>query len=289
MPKVKIKPKVSIVIPVYNGSRYLQQTVVSVLKQSFNDFEVLILNDGSTDNTGQIVLELENLDNRIRAFEKENTGVAATRNLGLERALGEFVVFLDADDLLGEDFIQSRVEALMTNSQAGACGSKISFIDEKGVSINQSAPMQAPGDKMMEDILFYNSNIATIPSNLMFRKQVLIDNSISFDTRLHSSADRLFLCKLALVSTCISLSCQNIFYRVHSGSMYHNPDSMKKLFKDNELFVNILINEYIVPKRLMKEFLRKNYYMLSGAAIQARDYLSFFWYVIKYGLARVGI
>lgn len=286
---MKIKPKVSIVIPVYNGSRYLQQTVVSVLKQSFNDFEVLILNDGSTDNTGQIVLELENLDNRIRAFEKENTGVAATRNLGLERALGEFVVFLDADDLLGEDFIQSRVEALMTNSQAGACGSKISFIDEKGVSINQSAPMQAPGDKMMEDILFYNSNIATIPSNLMFRKQVLIDNSISFDTRLHSSADRLFLCKLALVSTCISLSCQNIFYRVHSGSMYHNPDSMKKLFKDNELFVNILINEYIVPKRLMKEFLRKNYYMLSGAAIQARDYLSFFWYVIKYGLARVGI
>lgn len=286
---MKIKPKVSIVIPVYNGSRYLQQTVVSVLKQSFNDFEVLILNDGSTDNTGQIVLELENLDNRIRAFEKENTGVAATRNLGLERALGEFVVFLDADDLLGEDFIQSRVEALMTNSQAGACGSKISFIDEKGVGINQSAPMQAPGDKMMEDILFYNSNIATIPSNLMFRKQVLIDNSISFDTRLHSSADRLFLCKLALVSTCISLSCQNIFYRVHSGSMYHNPDSMKKLFKDNELFVNILINEYIVPKRLMKEFLRKNYYMLSGAAIQARDYLSFFWYVIKYGLARVGI
>jgi len=284
---MKIKPKVSIVIPVYNGSRYLQQAVDSVLEQSFTEFEILIVNDGSTDDTARIALDLQKKDSRIALFEKENTGVSATRNFGMERAKAEFVVFLDADDVLGRDFIQSRVDALAADSNAGICGSKIGIIDEAGSAMDQSITLQAPGDKMLEDILFYKNGITTIPSNLLFRKKMLTDNNISFDTRLHSSADRLFLCEVALVTKCISLPCQNIFYRVHSGSMYHGQGNMKKTFKDNELFIRILINEHIVPEQLMGEFLKKNYYMLSGAAIKAGDYSGFLWYALKYGLVRV--
>jgi len=284
---MKFKPKVSIVIPVYNGSKYLRQTVDSVLAQDFDEFEVLIVNDGSTDDTAKIALELKEKDSRIELFQKENSGVSATRNFGLERARGEFVVFLDADDLLGADFLRTRVEALMADSCAGACGSLIGLIDENGEHIDQSITLQAPGEKMIEEILFYKSGIATIPSNLVFRKQVLTANDISFDTRLHSSADRLLLCRVALVSKCISLPCQNIFYRVHDGSMYHSAGNMKNIFKDNEIFITILISEHIVPEGLMGEFLKSNYYMLCGAAMEAGDYAASIWYAFKYGLTTI--
>jgi glycosyltransferase involved in cell wall biosynthesis len=284
---MKITPKVSIVIPVYNGSKYLRQTVNSVLAQDLAEFEVLIIDDGSTDDTAGIAIELKENDNRIELFWKKNSGVSAARNFGLERARGEFVVFLDADDLLGADFLRSRVEALRVDSSAGACGSLIGFIDENGERIDQSVTLRAPADKMLEEILFYKNGVATIPSNLVFRKQVLAANNILFDMRLHSSADRLLLCRVALVSKCISLPCQNIFYRVHGGSMYHGAGNVNKIFKDNELFITILISEHIVPEKLMGEFLKRNYYMLSGAAMKAGDYAASIRYAFKYGSATI--
>lgn len=284
---MKFNPTVSIVIPVYNGSKYLRQTVDSVLAQDLAEFEVLIIDDGSTDDTVGIAFELMEKDNRIELFSKENSGVSAARNFGLERARGEFVVFLDGDDVVGTDFLRTRVEALRADSSAGACGSLIWLINENGEPIDQSITLRAPGEKMMEEILFYKSGVATIPSNLAFRKQVFTANNISFDTRLHSSADRLLLCRVALVSKCISLPCQNIFYRVHGGSMYHSAGNMKKIFKDNELFIAILISEHIVPGVLLGEFLKRNYYMLCGAAMKAGDYAASIWYAFKYGLSAI--
>ena len=280
-------PKISVIIPVYNGHRYLEETVRSVMDQDFRDFEILIIDDGSMDNSKSIALDLLKDDPRIKVFEKQNTGVSDSRNYGMERARGEFIVFLDADDVVGTDFLKSRVEALEQNEGMAVCGSGIGYIDEEGKAIQGATALQAPGSHMMEEILFYKKGIATIPSNLMFRKAVLLKNNIRFDPRLNSTADRMFLCKMAMVSQCISLSQVNLFYRVHSGSMYHNSDNRKKVFRDNELFVKILIDESIVPRQLMSEFLIRNYYMLCGAAANAGYYLSSFLYGLKYGWARI--
>lgn len=279
--------KISVIIPVYNGEKYLEETVVSILSQSFGNFEILIVNDGSTDNTRRVADDLQKRDDRITVFTKTNTGVSDSRNFGLSRALGEFIVFLDADDLAGTDFLKSRLDALLEHDSAAVCGSGVCCIDESGNAIQGSNPLQAPGTHMLEQILFYQKGITTIPSNLMFRKALLLENGIKFDERLSSTADRMFLCKIGLVSQSISLPVTNSFYRMHSGSMYHNLENRKKVFKDNELFVNILIEESIVPRRLKGEFLIKNYYMLCGAAAKAGYYPEVLSYGLKYVWARI--
>ncbi|HEY9003793.1 MAG TPA: glycosyltransferase family 2 protein [Mucilaginibacter sp.] len=280
-------PKVSIIIPVYNGSKYLAGTVHSVLDQDFDDWEMLIIDDGSTDNTKEIVFDLQNKENRITVYLKENSGVSDTRNYGMKLAGGEFIVFLDADDILGKDFLKSRLDALVQDENVAVCGSWVACIDEYGKVIREYAALNSPGNDMLEEILFYKNNVTTIPSNLMFKKDVLINNNIQFDRRLSSSADRMFLCKVGLVSRCIPLRCVNVFYRVHPESMYNDADKKKQIFKDNELFVRLLIEEKVVPKRLMGEFLKRNYYMLCGAAKKSGYYLRALQYGLKYGWARL--
>ena len=280
-------PKISVIIPVYNGGRYLGETVRSILSQNFGAFEVLIVDDGSTDNTASVATELQKSDDRIIVFTKENTGVSDSRNFGMSRAQGEFIVFMDADDLAGADFLQSRLEALLANERVAVCGSGVCCIDESGKAIDGFSPLQAPGNHMLEEILFYKKSVTTIPSNLMFRKALLLENGIRFDERLNSTADRMLLCRIAMVASCISLPVANSFYRVHSGSMYHNLNGSKAVFRDNELFVKILIEESIVPEHLKDEFLVRNYYMLCGAAAKAGYYRSSLLYGLRYALTRL--
>lgn len=280
-------PEVSIIIPVYNGERYLRETVIAVLKQSFQSFEIWIVNDGSTDDTKSIALDLQAEDNRIHYLEKENTGVSATRNVGLSKAQGKYVVFLDADDMMEPEFLQCRMTYLSQHDEVGCCGAEIRLIDGNGQTIPDAANMRAPGEKLLEEVLFYESGIATIPANLMVRRELLVNNHICFDTRLSSTADRFFLCKLALITQCRSLPGVSLAYRVHSGSMYHDKRRAKAIFNDNELYVKLLIQEGIVPQQLREMFLKKNYYMLCGAALKAGLYAKAWVYGLKYGLTRL--
>lgn len=89
---------ISVIVPVYNAEKYLHQCVNSVLDQTFTDFELLLIDDGSTDSSGVICDKYATEDNRIRVFHKENGGVSSARNLGLDNAKGEYLIFLDADD-----------------------------------------------------------------------------------------------------------------------------------------------------------------------------------------------
>lgn len=283
---MSIVPRVSIVIPVFNGEGFLQETVRSVTSQLFEDFELLIINDGSTDRTAEIARDLESNDGRILYHEKPNSGVSASRNFGLEKARGEFVVFLDADDLLSPDFLQLRVEFLHGHPQVGVCGSEVKMIDGQGRFKDEMAVLYAPGENMLEDILFYRQDTTTIPSNLMHRRSLLTHYRITFDPRLNSSADRLFLCKLAGVTTAHCLSGGSLYYRVHADSMYHDPKSKRAIFKDNELFIMILTEENIVPVNKRRLFFLKNYYMLAGAGRNAGYYSAALGYGMKYFLTK---
>ena len=94
------KPMISVIVPVYNAEKYLQRCVDSILKQSFTDFEVLLIDDGSHDRSGELCDEYGEKDNRVRVFHKENGGVSSARNVGLDNASGEYISFVDADDYL---------------------------------------------------------------------------------------------------------------------------------------------------------------------------------------------
>ena len=104
-------PIVSIIVPVYNAEETLRRCIESVLNQGFTDFELLLVDDGSTDSSAGICREYENGDRRVRVIRKENTGVSDTRNLGLSEARGTFVQFLDSDDWITPDATSLMVRA----------------------------------------------------------------------------------------------------------------------------------------------------------------------------------
>lgn len=93
-------PKVSVIIPVYNTAPYLHEALSSITGQTLQELEIIIVNDGSTDGSGEIIREVAETDGRIKVFEQENQGQSVARNVGLEQATGEYIYFMDSDDLL---------------------------------------------------------------------------------------------------------------------------------------------------------------------------------------------
>lgn len=109
-------PTISIIVPIYNTELYLSRCLDSILNQSFTDFELLLINDGSTDNSQKVIDVYSSLDNRVLSFEKSNGGLSEARNLGLENAKGEYITFVDSDDWLNQDFLAINLNALISNN-----------------------------------------------------------------------------------------------------------------------------------------------------------------------------
>lgn len=107
-----IVPRVSIIVPVYNTEKYLPCCINSILTQTFTDFELLLIDDGSKDNSGKICDEYAVIDKRVRVFHKNNEGASIARNLGIKKSKGKFLVFVDSDDYIASDYIQTFCEIL---------------------------------------------------------------------------------------------------------------------------------------------------------------------------------
>ncbi|MFB4033578.1 glycosyltransferase family 2 protein, partial [Streptococcus pneumoniae] len=106
---------ISVIVPVYNVEEYLKQCLDSILEQTFSNYEVILVNDGSTDSSGLICQEYAEKDTRIRYFEKENGGLSDARNYGIEQAQGEYLTFVDSDDLLDASHLTILYDALVNN------------------------------------------------------------------------------------------------------------------------------------------------------------------------------
>ena len=99
-------PKISIIVPIYKTEQYLQRCIDSILAQTFTNFELLLIEDGSPDNSGKICDKYALIDSRIKVYHKENGGVSSARNLGLDHATGEWITFCDSDDWVNKDWLE---------------------------------------------------------------------------------------------------------------------------------------------------------------------------------------
>lgn len=121
---------ISVVIPLYNKEKQIQATLKSVLSQIFQDFEIIIVNDGSTDRSVDKVAQVH--DSRIRLFHQENAGVSAARNRGIEAARGEFIAFLDADDRWRSEYLQTQYELTQLYPECSVFACNYEFVDAQG-------------------------------------------------------------------------------------------------------------------------------------------------------------
>ncbi len=126
--------KISLIVPVYNVEKYLKKCIESILKQTYENLEILLIDDGSTDKSPKICDDYAQKDSRIKVFHKENEGLSATRNLGIKLSTGEFIAFIDSDDELSEDFCEILIKAI-TKQNCDVASVALTMTRENGYKI----------------------------------------------------------------------------------------------------------------------------------------------------------
>lgn len=164
-------PVLSVIMPSYNAASFIDQTITSVLNQTFTDFELLIIDDGSTDSTLEIANHYATRDRRIKVISQTNQGVSATRNRGIQIAKGRFIAFLDADDLWLPDKLAAHIEHFYPNPNLAVSFSRVEFISPDGEPTGQVSTSRLVNLKP-EDFLYENPT--STMSNLVVRSEVFV-------------------------------------------------------------------------------------------------------------------
>ncbi len=207
-------PMVTVLMPVYNAGRYLGPAIESILQQTFRDFELLIVNDASTDGCEEILRSFS--DNRIRVLEnKNNLGLANSLNRGLQVAAGEFIARQDADDLSHPKRLESQVQFLRAHPDIALVGTQAIIIDESGRYKRVLLDRPHEHIAIKWDLLFDNSFVHT---SVMFRKTIVRDNLGGYDPSYAACEDYELWSRVAEVCHVANLSHHLVSHRMHSSS-----------------------------------------------------------------------
>lgn len=181
-------PKVSVIIPVYNGELYIKQTIESVFSQSLLDRELIIVDDGSTDRTAEIVAHF---GSRLRYFYQSNAGQATARNLGFENSSGEYLAFLDADDLWYPQMLQISVTALDSDKTVGLTYSDLDLIDTSGTVVLKDY-LRKRGKRKTPKESFIGYHSIPFPSSSVKRRSIF-EAAGQFDTSFYQGGEDVLL------------------------------------------------------------------------------------------------
>lgn len=185
--------KISVIVPIYNVERYLPKLIDSIIAQSFDDFELLLIDDGSKDNSGKICDDYEKKDPRIKVFHKENGGVDSARNYGIELSQGEFLYFADGDDELMPNCLMTLYKGMSGPDIELSIGSyyyRSNGVISNSVSVEEEDHLWGRDDIMLELLhaKYYSLGFACIN---LFRKSIIMENNLRFHKGILE--DRLFL------------------------------------------------------------------------------------------------
>lgn len=210
---------VSVVIPCYNQAQFLAEAVESVLSQDYPDKEIIVVNDGSPDNTRSVAAQFGNL---IKYIEKENGGLSSARNTGIRAAKGDFVALLDCDDVCLDGRLKLQADYLIQHSDVGMVVSDALHFDGKQTSNLRSSTSGKPGNH--SDFRWETAEYCMTPSTAMIRRSCF-DAVGYFDERLRRAAeDWLFAVRLAVQYPMAYVDKPLILYRIHPESATANPD-----------------------------------------------------------------
>lgn len=189
---------ISVLMPVYNSEKFLLETVQAVINQSYINWELILVDDGSTDNSKEICTKLMNDDKRIKYIFQENLGVSHTRNVALENAQGKYIVFVDSDDLIHEDYLKILINSIeKNNSDISVCN----FIERKISNtgkveditrefyLKEVMEMSEMKDYIMD---FGNSGLLNPLWNKIYKREIIENNNITFDEKVETGEDFIF-------------------------------------------------------------------------------------------------
>ena len=247
-------PKVSVIIPVYNVEKYLEECLQSVCKQTLKEIEIICINDGSTDNSRQILKDFAKKDKRIVLIEQENRGVSIARNNGLRAAKGKYIAFVDSDDMVEPDFFEKLyLAAEKYNVDIAAGGYK--SMNQKG-KIKTTSKFSKTGKitdatKRLEALLY----IAYI-WNKLYKKELIINNQIYFPE--HRTYEDMFWTPAVAIKAQSVCTVPNTFYiyRYNENSITNttliDEQKHKNLKEGTQFLKNFLVQNHLnLHKRIL--------------------------------------
>jgi glycosyltransferase involved in cell wall biosynthesis len=212
----KATPLLSIIMATYNAQKDIASSIASILNQDYYNFELLICNDASTDNTLSIIKEIN--DSRIKIFNNlVNVGVSEARNILLRKAKGEFISIFDSDDICCQKKFTYCINYLMQNPVIDLIGTKVLFINQNSKRINFIRTFESLNhDDIFADLLF-NNTFAT--STIIFKKKIL--PLVKFPVTLQIGEDYYLWSKLSQMVICENLDIKLTKYRINPNSLSH--------------------------------------------------------------------
>ncbi|MGN0811934.1 MAG: glycosyltransferase family 2 protein [Candidatus Coproplasma sp.] len=211
---------ISVIVPVYNGEKYIQKCIESIQKQTFSKIEIIIVDDGSTDNTKNICNNFINLDERVKYYYITNSGVSKARNYGLMHAQGDFISFVDSDDWIDADMLEVLLSTLLTNNA------------DFSYCFAYDYPCECNGEVFLIDPHNYNfiddyMNVYTVWASL-FKRNIV--NNIFFDSSLCIGEDSLYRAQVIYNSSLIACVKKKMYhYITHDNSAWHSSFKPQKL------------------------------------------------------------
>jgi glycosyltransferase involved in cell wall biosynthesis len=222
---------VSVIIPSYNSARFLKDTITSVLEQSYKNIEVIVVNDGSTDDTENVIREFDK-DLRFFCFKKENGGVSNARNFGFKKSKGDYIAFLDADDMYFPDNLKKKVEYLENNYDFDLAHSDIQYIDITGKKL-QRFNKGLSGLNLHTQVLLWNECvIPAFSSSIVVRRKVL-EKIGDWDENISTAADQDLTIRICKEFKIYRIPEPLVGYRIVDGSMGRNSE----IFEKDHLYV----------------------------------------------------
>lgn len=205
----KIDAKVSVIVPVYNVEKYIEQCIRSIMSQSYGDIEIIVVNDGSSDSSSEIIKKLSKEDQRIICIDKPNGGVSSARNAGIDIARGDYLVFVDGDDYLAEEFVEYMLGLVQEDEVDFAfskdCYRRKDEIDTPKEVIELLTPVEATA-------LLLSPRVAVGCWNKIYSRKLIEVNNIRFSTSLFYGEGLNFITAVSQRAKKIAVSNRKIYY-----------------------------------------------------------------------------
>ena len=239
--------KVSVIIPVYNCENYIDKCIKSILFQSYKNIEIIIVNDGSLDNTEEIIKKYILFDKRIKYFTQENLGPSIARNKGIENASGEYLVFVDSDDSINKLYLEKLLNKIKSDNYDIAC---CGYIDESKygvVSLNDFWKNKDSLDKQeFLDCLF--NGVGGVLWGKILRRDIIVQNKIRMNPKIFMSEDLIFILEYCKYSNKFGVINENLYYynRLNKNSISSNIDIS---YLENYI---LLVNEIKAKLKVLK-------------------------------------
>ena len=229
---------VSIIVPVYNVEKYIAQCIESLLNQTYKNCEFIFVNDGTKDNSVSIIKKYIRVDNRIKLVNQKNKGVSAARNNGLKKAQGDFIIFVDSDDYLANDYVEYMLNLVEKNKSDFAFSTK-SYKEYNELQTSTIIEKNISSDEAVATLL--SPDVTVGCWNKIYRKSFIDKNNIKFLTNLYYGEGLQFIIDCSISAKNVAISNKKVYYyrknnvnsatTKYSNEKFHNGEKSLDLIK----------------------------------------------------------